>query len=109
MASVNGIQIINKDSPAVSKPILSSPLSTVDDKSKRHTIISNEEQNRKDMEALIHCTCWRKLFVYLQSRRAKVKSCWRKLFVYLQSRRASMKSEIGAQLRKSREHINTDR
>jgi hypothetical protein len=91
MASANGIQIINKDSSAVSKPILSSPLSTVDDKSKRHTIISNEEQNWKDLEALIHCTSWRKLFTYLQSRRA------------------SMKREIGAQLRKSREHINTDR
>lgn len=83
MASANGIQIMNKDSSA-------GPLSTVN-KPKRNTIISNEEQNRKDMEALIHCTSWRKLFAYLQSRRA------------------SMKSEMGAQLRKSREHIHTDR
>jgi hypothetical protein len=91
VASANGIQIIHKDSPTASKHMLSSSLSTVEDKSRRPTITSNEEQNRKDMEALIHCTSWRKLFAYLQSRRA------------------NMKSEIGAQLRKSREHINTDR
>ena len=50
-----------------------------------------DEQRRKDMETLVNCNSWRELYSILELRRE------------------TLKTEMGANLRKSRENISSDR